>query len=61
MLARGRAVEVGGVEAIQSQSGGGQRVEVRRLQLRVTVVSGIAPALIIGHDQHDVWLWGFGD
>jgi hypothetical protein len=51
---RGRAVEVRRVEVVQPQSGGGQRVEVRRLEFRMAVVSCVAPALVVGHHEDDI-------
>ena len=52
--ARGRAIEVGGVESVEPQRGRGHGVEVRRLELRMAVVTGIAPALVVRHDEDDV-------
>ncbi len=43
-----------GVEAIESQTGRGRLVEVGRFEHRMTVVGHVAPALIVGHHQHDV-------
>lgn len=42
------------VESIEPQAVLCEFIEIRRLEFRVTVVSGIAPALIISHDEDDV-------
>ncbi len=42
------------VETVEAQPARGERVEVRGLEFGVTVVAGVAPALIVGHHEHDV-------
>ena len=43
-----------GVEPIETQTGGGKRVQVGRLQLGMAVVAGVPPSLIVGHQQHHI-------
>ena len=43
-----------GVKAGKSHSFGLHLVEVGSLEVRVTIVASIAPALVIGHDEDDV-------
>ena len=45
----------GGVEAGESHSFGLHLVEVGSLEVRVTIVSSIAPTLIISHQEDDIW------
>ena len=53
---RGRTVRMRGVEILEAKSGGGDLIEHRRLHVRVPVVAGLLPAVIVAHEQDDVWL-----
>ena len=52
--ARRRATRMRGVEAIEPQAGGGDLIEHRRLDVRMAVVAGLLPAVIVAHEQDDV-------
>ncbi len=61
-----RARGVGGVKAIHAEPGGGHLVEDGRLKVRVSIVAGFFPAVIIAHEENDVWTgsdegFGFGE
>ena len=54
-LARvGEHTGAAGVEPFEPQARGGHRVEVRRLEQRMLAVAGLAPAHVVGHDQHNM-------
>jgi len=44
---------MGGIEAIEPQSGGGDLVEHGRLDMRMAVVAGFLPAVVVAHQQDD--------
>ncbi len=52
--AGGRARRVRRVKTIQPQSVGGHLVEDRRLQMRVSVIARLLPAMVVAHQQDDV-------
>src|SRR5262249_47487688 len=43
-------------EPLEAGAAPGQRVDVRRPQVDVAVQTQVAPALIVGEDDDDVWL-----
>ena len=43
-----------GVEAIEPQARRGDLIEHRRLHVRVAVVAGLLPAVVVAHQQDDV-------
>ena len=51
---RRRAVEVRSVESVETQSAPCQFVEVRRFEFGMAVVTRVAPALIVGHNEHNI-------
>src|SRR2546422_3861156 len=52
--ARGGTTRMRGVEAVHSQSRRGYLVQHGRFDVRMTVVAGLLPAVIVAHQQHDV-------
>ena len=51
---RRRANRRGGIESIKDKARAGHGIEVWRLNDRMPVVAGVAPTLIVRHDEHDV-------
>ena len=49
-----RATRMRGVEALEPQAGGGHLVEHRRLEMRMAVVAGLLPAVVVAHQEDDV-------
>ena len=45
---------MGGIETIESQAGRGHLIEHRRFQIRMTVVTGFLPTVVVSHEQDDV-------
>src|SRR5574340_1453352 len=52
--ARGGAHRSGGVEAVEAQAARGHIVEYRRANVRMAVIAGFVPAVIVAHAQNDV-------
>ncbi len=52
--AGGGAVGGGRVEAVEAQTGSGHLVEDGCFEIRMSVIAGLAPALVVGHDEDDV-------
>ena len=50
----GRGAIRSGVESVKAEAVFDHRVEIGRLKNRVSIVTGFAPALVIGHDENDV-------
>ena len=50
----GRAGGVGRVEAIHAEAGGGHFVEDGSFEVRVAVVGGFVPAVVVTHAEDDV-------
>ena len=45
---------MGGIEPVQPQAGASHLVEYGRFQMRVTVVAGLVPAMIVAHAKDDI-------
>src|SRR5262245_26120708 len=52
--ARGRAVRMGRMETIKPQSRGSHFIEHRCLHMRMAVVAGLFPAMIVAHHEYKV-------
>ncbi len=58
--ARGSAHGTARVELGEADAFGSQLVDVRRLELRLTIASEVAIPQIVCHNEYDVWLSGSG-
>src|SRR5438874_1501323 len=55
------AARMPGVEAVESQSGGGDFIELGCAHMRMSIVAGLFPAVIVTHEEHDVRQLGCGE
>ena len=52
--ARRRTTRMAGIKCVKPQPGGGHFIEYGRLDVRMAVVAGLLPAVIVAHQQDDV-------
>ena len=50
-----------GIESIKTQPAGGDLVEHRCFDVRMAVIAGLLPAVIVPHQQHEIRRRGYGE
>ena len=54
---RGRAHRSGCVEAVEGHSLGLHLIEVGSFEVRVSIISNIAPAMVVGHNENNIGMF----